>query len=186
MRVLGNRPAYLARVDVHSALASTGLRKRVSALPSAAGFAAQGALVGDAHHLVRAAARDLLTEAQCADARLAALDAAAAHGIVAVHECAGPQIGGLDDWQRLRAVEHGVEVIGYWGEAVSSPAQARAVLEHTGAARAGRGSLRRRRPWLATPPGCTSPTPTLRTGPEPATWILRPSPRTSEHVPRPA
>ena len=28
--VLGDRPAYLARVDVHSALASTGLRQRVS------------------------------------------------------------------------------------------------------------------------------------------------------------
>ncbi len=154
--VLGNRPAYLARVDVHSALASTGLRKRVSALPSSAGFSAQGALVGDAHHVVRAAARDLLTEAQRADAQLAALDAAAAHGIVAVHECAGPQIGGLDDWQRLRAVEHGVEVIGYWGEAVSSPAQARAVLEHTGAAGlAGDlfvdGALGSRTAWLHEP-----------------------------------
>jgi predicted amidohydrolase YtcJ len=132
--VLGDRPAYLARVDVHSALASTGLRRRMSALSSSAGFSEQLPLVGDAHHLVRAAARDLLTDAQRAEARRAALDAAAANGIVAVHECAGPQIGGLDDWQQLRAVQHGVEVIGYWGEAVSSPAQARAVLEDTGAA----------------------------------------------------
>jgi predicted amidohydrolase YtcJ len=132
--VLGDRPAYLARVDVHSALASTGLRRRVSALPSSAGFSEQRPLVGDAHHVVRAAARDLLTDAQRAEAQRAALDAAAAHGLVAVHECAGPQIGGLDDWQQLRAVQHGVEVIGYWGEAVTSPAQARAVLEHTGAA----------------------------------------------------
>jgi predicted amidohydrolase YtcJ len=131
--VLGDRPAYLARVDAHSALASTGLRRRVSALPWSAGFSEQRPLVGDAHHGVRAAARDLLTDVQRAEAQRAALDAAAAHGIVAVHECAGPQIGGLDDWQQLRAVQHGVQVIGYWGEAVTSPAQARAVLEDTGA-----------------------------------------------------
>ena len=36
--VLGDRPAYLARVDVHSALASTGLRRLVAELPAAAGF----------------------------------------------------------------------------------------------------------------------------------------------------
>jgi predicted amidohydrolase YtcJ len=132
--VLGDRPAYLARVDVHSALASTGLRERVPGLPAAAGFAEQHPLVGDAHHVVRAAARDLLTDAQRTEARVAALDAAAASGIVAVHECAGPDIGGLDDWLELHAVNHGIEVTGYWGEAVTSPEQARAILEHTGAA----------------------------------------------------
>ncbi|MBV8862325.1 MAG: amidohydrolase family protein [Mycobacterium sp.] len=132
--VLGDRPAYLARVDVHSAVASTGLRRRVSALPSATGFSEQRPLVGDAHHVVRAAARNLLTGTQRAEAQLAALDTVAAHGIVAVHECAGPQIGGPDEWQQLRAVQHGVEVIGYWGEAVTTAAQARAVLEDTGAA----------------------------------------------------
>jgi predicted amidohydrolase YtcJ len=132
--VLGDRPAYLARVDVHSALASTGLRQRVDGLTSAAGFDEQRPLVADAHHRVRAAARGLLTEDQLVEARLAALHAAAAHGIVAVHECAGPQIGGLDDWNEVRALDHGVEVIGYWGEAVSSPAQASALLDDTGAA----------------------------------------------------
>jgi predicted amidohydrolase YtcJ len=131
--VLGDRPAYLARVDVHSALASTGLRRMVAELPAAAGFAAERPLVGDAHHLVRAVARDLLTAEQLAEARAAALHAAAAAGIVAVHECAGPEIGGLDDWLQVRALDHGVEVIGYWGEAVSTPAQARALIEKTGA-----------------------------------------------------
>ena len=72
---------------------------------------------------------------QRAEARVAALDAAAASGIVAVHECAGPEIGGLDDWYELRTLTaHGVQVIGYWGEAVTSPAQARALIEDTGAA----------------------------------------------------
>ena len=99
--VLGDRPAYLARVDVHSALASTALRRLVPELPTAAGFSAERPLAGDAHHLVRAAARDLLTTEQLADARTAALRAVAAAGIVAVHECAGPEIGGLDDWLQL-------------------------------------------------------------------------------------
>jgi predicted amidohydrolase YtcJ len=155
---LGCRPAYLARVDVHSALASTGLRERVPGLPSATGFAEQRPLVGDAHHLVRAAARDLLTDVQRSEARVAALDAAAASGIVAVHECAGPEIGGLDDWHELRTLSraHGVQVTGYWGEAVSSPAQARAVVEETGAAGlAGDlfvdGALGSRTAWLHEP-----------------------------------
>jgi predicted amidohydrolase YtcJ len=156
--VLAGRPAYLARVDVHSALASTGLRERVPGLLSATGFDPQRPLVADAHHLVRAAARDLLTDAQRAEARLAALNAAAASGIVAVHECAGPEIGGLDDWQELRTLSrsHGVEVIGYWGEAVTSPAQARALLDDTGAAGlAGDlfvdGALGSRTAWLHEP-----------------------------------
>jgi len=137
--VLGDRPAYLARVDVHSALASTALRRLVPGLAAAAGFSPERPLAGDAHHLVRAVARGLLTDPQLAGARAAALRAVAASGIVAVHECAGPEIGGPDDWLRLRALAEnvrgvrGVEVIGYWGEAVTTPARARALVQETGA-----------------------------------------------------
>lgn len=131
--VLGGRAAYLARVDVHSALASTGLRRLVADLPAAAGYSAERPLVGDAHHRVRAVARDLLTTDQLAEARAAVLRGAAAAGIVAVHECAGPDIGGIDDWLQLRALDQGVEVIGYWGEPVSSPAQAQELMAATGA-----------------------------------------------------
>lgn len=130
--VLGDRPAYLARVDVHSALASTGLRRLVPELAVAPGFSAVQPLVGEAHHLVRTAAWRLLTGAQLAEARAAALDAFAAAGVVAVHECAGPNIGGLDDWQQLRALDHGVEVFGYWGEAVTTSRQARALVNEIG------------------------------------------------------
>ena len=127
--VLGDRPAYLSRIDVHSALASTALR-RIAGIPA---DSSPGPLSADAHHRVRAAARDLLTPAQRAAARVAALDAFAAAGIVAVHECAGPDIGGRADWAELRAVNHGVEVTGYWGEAVDSVAAAQDLLEQTGA-----------------------------------------------------
>ena len=87
----------------------------------------------EAHHLVRAEARRLLTAGQRELARRAALNAAAAAGIVAVHECAGPEISGAEDWNELRASDYDVEVVGYWGEAVSSAAQARALIAATGA-----------------------------------------------------
>jgi predicted amidohydrolase YtcJ len=161
--VVGDRPAYLARVDVHSAAASTALRRLAPGLADAAGFAAQLPLTSDAHHLVRAAARDRLTPEQRGEARLAALDAAAAFGIVAVHECAGPDIGGLDDWQEVRDTEHGVEVVGYWGEHVSTAEQARDLIDRTGArGLAGDlfvdGALGSHTAWLHRPyddaPGC--------------------------------
>lgn len=129
--LLGERPAYLTRVDAHSALASTALRRQVPGLEQASGFTGEQPLSGAAHHLVRAAARALLTDAQRAAARRAALDAAAAAGIVSVHECAGPDIGGLDDWLELSAMTHGVEMIGYWGEAVTSADRAHTLVAET-------------------------------------------------------
>lgn len=154
--VVGTAPAYLARVDVHSAVASSALRGLVPGLGAVAGFDPDLPLSADAHHLVRAQARRLLTWTQRDDARRAALDAAAAAGIVAVHECAGPQIGGAEDWQELRDTGHGVEVIGYWGEAVSTAAQARALVAATGAhGLAGDlfvdGALGSRTAWLCEP-----------------------------------
>jgi len=131
--VVGDRPAYLARVDVHSAAASTALRRLAPGLAEAAGFAAQQPLTSDAHHLVRAVARDRLTPGQRREARLAALDAAAACGIAAVHECAGPDIGGIDDWTEVRDTEHGVEIFGYWGEHVTTAEAARVLIDRTGA-----------------------------------------------------
>ncbi|CAN5575724.1 amidohydrolase [soil metagenome] len=131
--VVGARAAYLARIDVHSALASSALRHQLPDLPGAAGFDPQRPLTADAHHQVRSRARGLVTAGQRADARTAALDAAAAAGIVAVHECAGPDIGGLDDWHELRTTRHGVDVTGYWGQAVGSAAEARELVDATGA-----------------------------------------------------
>ncbi|GAB2647673.1 amidohydrolase family protein [Prescottella soli] len=127
------RAVYLTRIDAHSALCSTPLRQSASGLASAAGFSPDGALTGDAHHVARAQARALVTPAQRAAARTAALDHAAAQGIVAVHECGGPDIGGLDDFRELLALSHGVEVRGYWGEAVDSPEAATELLARTGA-----------------------------------------------------
>jgi predicted amidohydrolase YtcJ len=126
--VAGDQSVYLARVDVHSAAASSALRRLTPGLPAARGFDPQRPLTADAHHMVRAAARDRLTPDQRARARAATLDLAAANGIVAVHECAGPDIGGLDDWHELRRTNHGVEIVGYWGEAVADRVQAQALI----------------------------------------------------------
>lgn len=163
------RMAYLARVDVHSAVASTALLRAASVSDRVVSdrVAGQGPLTADDHHRVRRVARDHLTATQRDDARRAALDLAASHGIVAVHECAGPEIGGLADWQELRALEHGVDVVGYWGEAVGSADAARALIAETGAhGLAGDlfvdGALGSRTAWLHepyadTPSGCAAP-----------------------------
>lgn len=153
---VGDRPAYLARVDVHSAVASTALRALVPEVVAAPGWSSQAPLTADAHHLVRAAARGLLTAEQLTAARIAALDLAASHGVVTVHECAGPAIGGLEDWLAVRDLAHGVDVVGYWGEAVTTAADARELLDATGAAGlAGDlfvdGALGSRTAWLHDP-----------------------------------
>lgn len=121
------RPIYLARVDEHSAVASSVLR------PGPAGAAQDGPLTGADHHAVRSRARALLPAEDLAAARRAVLDHAAAHGVVAVHECGGPEIAGLQDFTEVLALEHGVAVRGYWGELVDTPEQARATLAATGA-----------------------------------------------------
>lgn len=128
---VGDRPAYLARVDAHSAAVSTALSQRVPGLAGASGMHDQAPLTADAHHLVRRAALDGFTAQQRATARRTALDTAAAMGIAAVHECGGPEVSGLEDWHGLRTLEHGVEIVGYWGEPVTNAAQARELIEAT-------------------------------------------------------
>jgi predicted amidohydrolase YtcJ len=51
--VVGDRPAYLARVDVHSATASTALLDRIPGIADLPGFSADGQLRLDAHHAAR-------------------------------------------------------------------------------------------------------------------------------------
>ncbi|QBJ94598.1 amidohydrolase [Rhodococcus sp. ABRD24] len=127
------RAVYLTRIDAHSALCSSSLRAAVPDLADSTGYTPDGAVSADAHHRVRAVARSLLTAPQRDAARRAALNTFAAHGVVAVHECGGPDIAGLTDFRELLAMPHGVEVRGYWGEAVSTPEAAAELLAHTGA-----------------------------------------------------
>ena len=110
---------YLARVDIHSAVASSSLLAAVPDLAGSPGAGVDGWVREPAHDRVREAALQALTAGQRRDAQRAALQAAAALGIACVHEMAGPIISGEDDLTgvlRLAAAEALPEVIGYWGE----------------------------------------------------------------------
>jgi predicted amidohydrolase YtcJ len=116
---VGDRPAYLARVDVHSAAVSTALLDRVPGITGLPGYAADGRLRLEAHHAVRQAAYGSVPADQRRSAQRATLRAAAALGIGSVHEMAGPEVSGvtdLTDLLRLAAAEPGPQVLGYWGE----------------------------------------------------------------------
>jgi predicted amidohydrolase YtcJ len=125
---------YSPRVDVHAAAASTALRAAVPGLAEARGFHPQAPLTGEAHHLVRAAAKALLSAQQRASAQRTALDHALSRGVVQVHECGGPEVSSREDLALLLGAEHPVERVGYWGEAAESPEQARELIAQTGAA----------------------------------------------------
>lgn len=122
----GDTPVYLSRIDVHSALASTALVDLAPAARAASGWSDTGPLTADAHHHVRDAALRALDGTQRRASQRAFLRHVAARGVAAVHECAGPEISGLDDLADLLAVaaEGGMpEVVAYWGE-VTDPAVA--------------------------------------------------------------
>lgn len=111
---------YLARVDIHSAIASSALLASVPGATGLAGYRGDG-WVGepDAHDAVRQAALSALLPSQRADAQRAALRRAASLGVASVHEMAGPVISSEADLAALltlAAAEDLPEVIGYWGE----------------------------------------------------------------------
>ncbi|MFI9045636.1 amidohydrolase [Streptomyces sp. NPDC053427] len=128
----GGRPLYLTRVDVHSAVVTTALLDLVPGIRERAGFRADGPLTDDAHHAARRAAYASVTPAQRADAQAAALARAASLGIGSVHECAGPDISGEDDFTALLALAaagNGPRVVGYWAELIASAKDAQRIRE---------------------------------------------------------
>ncbi|CAM2961053.1 amidohydrolase [Saccharomonospora xinjiangensis] len=114
----GGVAVYLSRVDVHSALVSSALLDLVPGITETEGYSPDGPLTRAAHHAARTAAYGAITPEQRERAQRAFLGAAAANGIVSVHECAGPDICGENDLRALLrlAGEPGlVEVVPYWG-----------------------------------------------------------------------
>lgn len=115
----GSVPVYLSRIDVHSALVSTALVSLVPAARESVGWSAQGPVSQQAHHHLRGAALAALTGAQRRAAQTSFLEHAAARGVAAVHECAGPDISGERDLVELLALAADggrPDVVGYWGE----------------------------------------------------------------------
>ncbi|HEY5877452.1 MAG TPA: amidohydrolase family protein, partial [Nakamurella sp.] len=128
---VGHRPAYLSRIDVHSAQLSTALARLIA--DRADGWSDVAPVTRQAHAGVRASARGLLTAEQRRDARLAFLRSCAAQGIVEVHECAADGPTGLADLAALLDLDGPIPVRGYLARAVTDPDQARVALAETGA-----------------------------------------------------
>lgn len=129
---VGDIPAYLSRVDVHSALVSTALRRQVPEAEAMDGWDPAGPVARAAHHALRAAALGSISREQRGQAQAAALAEAARKGIASVHENAGPTISSADDLREALSLgrEPGMpEVIGYWGQLLGQ-AQARDIGAH--------------------------------------------------------
>jgi len=132
---------YLSRVDVHSAVISSALATVCDAAAQD-GWTIDGRVERDAHHAARDATRGGQSPSARRATQLAGLRAAAAAGIVCVHEMSAPHIAPDDDLRALLAptgdAEHALpQVIAYRGELVGSPAEARAVLDRLGVPVAG-------------------------------------------------
>ncbi|HET9649890.1 MAG TPA: amidohydrolase family protein, partial [Microlunatus sp.] len=123
-----DRPVYLARVDVHSAVASSALLAAVPGVETLAGSGSGDLLSRDAHHAVRTAVGALTTDEQRRTAASTALMQAAEQGLGTVHELGGPHLGPIEDLLRVRqeAERLGVRTVSYWGELASAEAFDRA------------------------------------------------------------
>jgi predicted amidohydrolase YtcJ len=119
-RAGGGRPVLLERADGHSAVVdvrsldaapfarSDGVERDPSGRPT-------GMLRREAHHVARRWFYAEVPQAQLAEARAMAAHQAATLGIGSVHEMAGPDLMGSDDFDAWRTGDWPVEVIGYWG-----------------------------------------------------------------------
>ncbi|WP_233498717.1 amidohydrolase [Blastococcus sp. TF02A-26] len=117
--VAGDRPVYLARVDVHSATVSTALLDLVPGIRSLPGFGEDGRLRLDAHHAARQAAYGAVSTVQRRAAQRATLAAAVELGIGSLHEMAGPEVSSAADLAELLEIAAegpGPRLLGYWGE----------------------------------------------------------------------
>ncbi len=130
---VGGRPTYLSRIDVHSALVSTALVDRLPPGSDQGDLHPQRPQTRTAHHAVRNMAKSLLTPARRAAAQSAFLAAAAAAGIVEVHECAAGDAPGRQDLRALLDLDSPISVLGYLAAAVREPEEAGALLRTTGA-----------------------------------------------------
>jgi len=112
-------PAYLARVDVHSAVVSTALLDRCPQARDRPGYDSNGHLRLEAHHVIRRTAQAAITSEQRLRAQRETRSHAAELGIAAIHEMAGPDISGRGDLESLLTLartEAGPQVFGYWAE----------------------------------------------------------------------
>ncbi|HWL34566.1 MAG TPA: amidohydrolase [Frankiaceae bacterium] len=126
---------YLARADVHGAVASSALLALCS-IDSLPGNEGDGLVRLDAHHVVRRVALDSLRPSQILEAQRAALTEAARLGIGCVHEMSGPDVAGEADLVSLLSIgsseEPAVDVVAYWGSLGDTDTPARLGIRGAG------------------------------------------------------
>ncbi|MCU1431260.1 MAG: Amidohydrolase 3 [Actinotalea sp.] len=127
-RAAGGAPVYLSRTDVHSAVVSSSFAEGLG-LSGAHGWSEDGPVTGDAHHRAREAARDVPPERREALYR-SGLVAAAAAGIVSLHEHSAPFIDTRDGLRRLLRLTADAAgglpgVVGYRAELCRTPEEVR-------------------------------------------------------------
>jgi hypothetical protein len=127
----GGAPAYLARVDVHSALV-TGTFADRAGLRRLAGWHDDGWVTGDAHHVARDEALRLAPARRTALYR-SALEHAASRGIASVHEMSAPFVdtraGLIELLETTATADSGLPlVVGYRAERCVTVDDAHALL----------------------------------------------------------
>lgn len=118
-RAIGRRPAYLARVDVHSAVVSSAFLDAFPGVADLDGYDVGGLVAREAHHLAREAVFRLVPASVREDAIRDALQQAARQGIAMVHELGAPHISPAEDFALIRGLRELTpmpEVVGYWGQ----------------------------------------------------------------------
>ena len=131
-RAAQGAPLYLARTDLHSALVTTSFAE-ATGLRDLPGWTADGWLTGEAHDRARRAARDVDPARRDALHR-SALNAAAAAGIVSLHEHSAPTFDTLEGLRSLLALTSDPAsglpgIVGYRAQLCETSDDARAVLE---------------------------------------------------------
>jgi predicted amidohydrolase YtcJ len=117
-RAVGPRPAFLGRVEVHSAVISTAFLDAAPRIHHAEGYDVSGFVAREAHDRAREAVFAMVPAAVREEAIHRALAEAARQGIGMVHELGAPHLSPRGDFaviETLRGRTALPEVVGYWG-----------------------------------------------------------------------
>jgi predicted amidohydrolase YtcJ len=117
-RAVGDRVAYVSRVDSHSGVISSALLAHDRSIADRDGWLGDGLVARDAHHAARTVTHGLWTAADRESALRAALAGAASAGITSLHELNAPHIAPFSDFAVLRSIAAETaapEVVPYWG-----------------------------------------------------------------------
>lgn len=118
-RAVGGKPAYLARIDAHSAVVSSAFLDAFPGLVDLEGYDASGRVARQANITARDSVFLLVPGSAQEDAIALALGEAARAGIGMVHEMGAPGDSPAEDFGRIATVTAArtlPEVVGYWGQ----------------------------------------------------------------------